>query len=193
VNKRKPVLGVKEPTAEEAATTDTTMPKNPSANTIPSKGYVLEVDGKFKSEFETSDAAMKSALDLKKKYPQIKVNVYDAKEHARTLVDLTEKSAVPIGPASRAYHRRARRDRRIAGSGAAPEGVGRIGQRRDRGCCHGVRRTKARQTLPDEPASLLACITFQRRLALACFLDRIRVFCFGRRRHLACGTESRGA
>jgi len=99
VNKRKPVLGVKEPTAEEAATTDTTMPKNPSANTIPSKGYVLEVDGKFKSEFETSDAAMKSALDLKKKYPQIKVNVYDAKEHARTLVDLTEKSAVPIGPA----------------------------------------------------------------------------------------------
>ncbi len=99
MNKRKPILGVKEPTAEEAATTDTTMPKNPSANTIPSKGYVLEVDGKFKSEFETSDAAMKSALDLKKKYPQIKVNVYDAKEHARTLVDLTEKSAVPIGPA----------------------------------------------------------------------------------------------
>ena len=98
MNKRKPVLGVKEPTAEETAT-DTTMPKNPSANTIPSKGYVLEVDGKFKSEFETSDAAMKSALDLKKKYPQIKVNVYDAKEHARTLVDLTEKSAVPIGPA----------------------------------------------------------------------------------------------
>jgi hypothetical protein len=96
---RKPVLGVKEPTAEETANNDTTMPKNLSANTIPSKGYVLEIDGKFKSEFETSDAAMKSALDLKKKYPQIQVNVYDAKEHARTLVDLAEKSAVSIGPA----------------------------------------------------------------------------------------------
>jgi len=97
VNKRKPVLGVKEPTAEEAATTDTTMPKNPSANTIPSKGYVLEVDGKFKSEFETSDAAMKSALDLKKKYPQIQVNVYDATEHVRTLVELAEKPVVSPG------------------------------------------------------------------------------------------------
>ena len=94
MNKGKPVLGMKEPTAGEAATNDTTMPKNPSANTIPSKGYVIEVDGKFKSEFETSDAAMKSALDLKKKYPQVQVNVYDAKEHARTLVGLTEKSAV---------------------------------------------------------------------------------------------------
>jgi hypothetical protein len=96
---RKPVLGVKAPTAEETANNDTTRPKNPSVNTIPSKGYVLEIDGKFKSEFETSDAAMKSALDLKKKYPQIQVNVYDAKEHARTLVDLAEKSAVSIGPA----------------------------------------------------------------------------------------------
>jgi hypothetical protein len=99
VNKKKPVLGMKEPTAEEAANTDTTMPKNPSANTIPLTGYILEIDGKFKSAFGTSDAAMKSALDLKKKYPQIQVNVYDAKEHTRTLVDLTEKPAVSIGPA----------------------------------------------------------------------------------------------
>jgi len=96
--KKKPALGMKEPTAEQPTSNDTIRPKNPSASTIPSEGYVLEIDGKFKSEFETSDAAMKSALDLKKKYPQIKVNVYDAKEHARTLVDLTEKSAVPIGP-----------------------------------------------------------------------------------------------
>ena len=97
MNIRKPVLGMKEPTVEEAANNETIMPKNPAANTIPSEGYVLEVDGKFKSEFETSDAAMKSALDLKKKYPQIQVAVYDAKEHARTLVELTKKSALPVG------------------------------------------------------------------------------------------------
>ena len=59
--------------------------------------------------------------------------------------------------------------------------------------CRGFGRTNARQTLPDEPASLLACITFQRRLALACFLQRIRAFCFGSRRRFACHTERRGA
>jgi hypothetical protein len=55
--------------------------------------HVLEIDGKFKSQFETSEAAMKAALELKNKYPPIQVNVYDAKAHTRTLVTL-EKSAV---------------------------------------------------------------------------------------------------
>ena len=67
-----------------------------SANRIPSEGYVLEIDGKFKTEFETSEAAMKAALELKKKYPPIQVNVYDAKEHTRTLVEPTGKSAVSV-------------------------------------------------------------------------------------------------
>ena len=83
MNTKKPTLGMKEPTVEQPANTDTVRPKNPPAG-------VLEVDGKFKSEFETSEAAMKSGLELKKKYPQIQVNVYDAKERARTLVELTE-------------------------------------------------------------------------------------------------------
>lgn len=95
MNIKKPALGMKEPTVEQSTSNDTARPKNPAAGTIPSKGYVLEIDGKFKSEFETSEAAMKSALQLKKKYPQIQVNVYDAKERARTLVELTEKSGVP--------------------------------------------------------------------------------------------------
>jgi len=99
VNIKKPVLGMREPPAEQAANNDTTRPKNPSANTIPSEGYVLEIDGKFKLGFETSELAMKSALELKKKYPQIQVNVYDAKGHSRTPVELTEKSAVSIDPA----------------------------------------------------------------------------------------------
>jgi hypothetical protein len=38
---------------------------------------------------------MKSALELKKRYPQIQINVYDAKERARTLVELTDKSGAP--------------------------------------------------------------------------------------------------
>ena len=32
---------------------------------------------------------MKAALDLKQKYPQIQVSVYDAKAHTRALVELT--------------------------------------------------------------------------------------------------------
>ena len=87
---KKPVLGMKETMVEQPADSSTSRPKNPSANTIPSEGYILEIDGKFKSEFATSETAMEAALELKKKYPQIKVNVYDAKEHTRTLVELTE-------------------------------------------------------------------------------------------------------
>jgi hypothetical protein len=93
---KKSALGMKEPTVEQPASNGTTRPKNPSTNTIPSEGYVLEIDGKFKSEFETSEAAMKAALELKKKYPQIHVNMYDAKEHTRTLVEPTEKSAASV-------------------------------------------------------------------------------------------------
>ena len=92
---KKSALGMKERTVEQPANNGTTRPKNPSANTIPSEGYVLEIDGKFKSEFETSEAAMKAALELKRKYPQIQVNMYDAKAHTRTLVEL-EKSAVSV-------------------------------------------------------------------------------------------------
>jgi hypothetical protein len=94
VDIKKPVLGVKESTAEQFANKDSTRPKNPSASTIPSEGHLLEIDGKFKLEFGTSELAMKSALELKKKYPQIQVNVYDAKERVRTLVELSEKPVV---------------------------------------------------------------------------------------------------
>lgn len=92
MNIKKPALGMKEPTVDQTASNGTTRPKNTSASTIPSEGYVLEIDGKLKSEFQTSEAALKSGLELKKKYPQIQINVYDAKERARTLVELTEKS-----------------------------------------------------------------------------------------------------
>jgi hypothetical protein len=67
-------------------------PKNPSANVLPSEGYVLEIDGKFKSEHGTSEEAMAAGLELKTRFPQIQVNVFDAKARARTLVTLAEQS-----------------------------------------------------------------------------------------------------
>ena len=72
-----------------SADVPTTRPKNPRANALPTEGYVLEVDGKFKSEYGSSEAAMKAGLELKKKYPQIQVIVYDAKERTRTMVEST--------------------------------------------------------------------------------------------------------
>ena len=67
MNTKKPTLAMKEPTGEQPASNDTHRPKNRSAGTIPSEGYVLEIDGKFKSEFESSEAAMKSGLGAQEK------------------------------------------------------------------------------------------------------------------------------
>ena len=84
-----PPIQLKERTIEQPTTNGSQRPKNPSANVRPSEGYVLEIDGKFKSEYVTLQEAMKAGLELKKKYPHIQVNVYDAKERTRTRVDLS--------------------------------------------------------------------------------------------------------
>src|SRR5674476_1498399 len=79
MNVKKPPLAMKEKATEQPADNGTTRPKNPSANLRPTVGYILEVDGKFKSDYESSAAAMKVGLELKTKYPHIQVKVYDAK------------------------------------------------------------------------------------------------------------------
>jgi len=92
MNVKKASLVLKEPAVEQPANNGTTRPKNPPSNVRPTEGYILEVDGKFKTEFERSEDAMKAGLELKTKYPQIQVKVYDAKERTRTLVELSEQS-----------------------------------------------------------------------------------------------------
>lgn len=67
-----------------------TRPKNPSANLLPTEGYVLEIDGKYKSEYETSEQALNAGLELKRKYPHIQVMVFDAKERTRSMVTVPE-------------------------------------------------------------------------------------------------------
>jgi hypothetical protein len=57
MNVKKPPLVMKEKTAEQPANNGATRPKNPPANARPTEGYVLEIDGKFKSEYQTSEAA----------------------------------------------------------------------------------------------------------------------------------------
>ena len=89
MNVKKPQLVMKEKPTEGPANNGTTRPKNSPANLRPTEGYILEVDGKFKSEYESAAAAMKASLELKKKYPQIQVKVYDAKEQTRTAIELS--------------------------------------------------------------------------------------------------------
>jgi hypothetical protein len=45
-----------------------------------SEGYVVEVGGKFVSEYGTFTAALKAGLELKNKNSQVQVKVYDAAE-----------------------------------------------------------------------------------------------------------------
>ena len=90
MNMKKPTLVMKETAGEQPTNNGTTRPKNPPANLRPTEGYILEVDGKFKLEYASTEAAMKAGLELKKKYPNIQVKVYDAKERTRTVVELTE-------------------------------------------------------------------------------------------------------
>jgi hypothetical protein len=94
---KKPTLVLKETAAEQSVNNGMVRPKNPSANVLPTVGYVLEIDGKSKSEYETLEAATKVGLELKKKYPQIQVKVFDAKKRTRVLVDLTEKPEMKTG------------------------------------------------------------------------------------------------
>jgi len=90
MNVKKPPLVMKEKPTEGPTNNGTTRPKNLPANLRPTEGYILEVDGKFKSEYENSEAALKVGLELKKKYPHIQVKVYDAKERTWTPVELSE-------------------------------------------------------------------------------------------------------
>ena len=58
MNVKKPPLVMKEKPTEGPANNGTTRPKNPLANLRPTEGYILEVDGKFKSEYESSAAGL---------------------------------------------------------------------------------------------------------------------------------------
>jgi hypothetical protein len=69
----------------------TGKPENLRANATPSDGFVLSVDGKLKSRFDTSEQATTAGLKLKQDYPVIQVAVFDAAAQSYTTVALPEK------------------------------------------------------------------------------------------------------
>ena len=57
---------------------------------MPHDGYVLSVDGKLKTRFQTSEDAMTAGLKLKQTYPVIQVSIFDAAARSYAPVVLPE-------------------------------------------------------------------------------------------------------
>ena len=56
------------------------------ADRPPAEGFVVAVDGHFKSEFDTAEAAEASGRKLKSAYPMLQIEIYDAATKVRTLL-----------------------------------------------------------------------------------------------------------
>jgi hypothetical protein len=63
-------------------------PVNLRANAMPADGYVLAVDGKLKTRYETAQEAMAAGSKLKQNYPVIQVQVFDATGRTYTPVEV---------------------------------------------------------------------------------------------------------
>lgn len=56
----------------------------------PTSGYALVVDRQMKGEFKTHDAARHRAESLKRRFPALQVQIFDAQEKRFERVELTE-------------------------------------------------------------------------------------------------------
>jgi hypothetical protein len=73
---KKPVLSIDEPEPKKVL----------RADRPPTEGFMIIVDGHFKSDFETLDAAEASGRELKSGYPMLQIEIYDAATQVRTLL-----------------------------------------------------------------------------------------------------------
>jgi hypothetical protein len=73
---KKPLLSIEEPEPKKAV----------RADRPPTEGFATIVDGHFKSQFDTAEAAEISGRKLKTAYPMLQVQIYDAVMKVRTLL-----------------------------------------------------------------------------------------------------------
>jgi hypothetical protein len=85
------VLKNQEPKAQEIMLQDTKKPANLRANAVSVDGYVLLVDGKLKTRYESAKDANEGGAKLKQSSPVIQIAVYDATARSYTPVTLPEK------------------------------------------------------------------------------------------------------
>jgi hypothetical protein len=50
---------------------------------LPKSGFVLEIDGRLKTEFSTKEGAEHGAIELKRRFPMHKIRIYDAAAQSR--------------------------------------------------------------------------------------------------------------
>ena len=57
------------------------------ADKAPTSGYSLVVDGHFKSHHDTVEAAEEAGMALKNKFQMLQIQVYDAENKTRSMID----------------------------------------------------------------------------------------------------------
>ena len=60
---------------------------------LPTEGYGVQVDGKIKAEYTTSQAAMTAGLIIKKSFPAVQVVMFDASDQTRVPIELPKETA----------------------------------------------------------------------------------------------------
>ena len=55
---------------------------------LPTQGYALIVDGQTKKDFDTRDHAEKTARELKARFPNLQVKVFNAENKQSETIDL---------------------------------------------------------------------------------------------------------
>jgi hypothetical protein len=73
---KKPILSIDEPEPKKIT----------RADRPPTEGFAIVVDGQFKTEFDTVDAAEASGRKLKSAYPMLQIEIYDANNKTRALL-----------------------------------------------------------------------------------------------------------
>jgi hypothetical protein len=54
-----------------------------AARELPTTGYALELDGCMKTEFKTKDGAWVGAQELKRRFPMLRIKIYDAQTRTK--------------------------------------------------------------------------------------------------------------
>jgi hypothetical protein len=56
---------------------------------LPATGYALEVDGRMKTEFKTKDGARIGAQELKRRFPMLRIKIYDAETRTKEEIQIS--------------------------------------------------------------------------------------------------------
>lgn len=57
---------------------------------LPTTGYALEVDGRMKTEFKTKDGARIGAQELKRRFPMLRIEIYDTETRTKEEIEISQ-------------------------------------------------------------------------------------------------------